>query len=428
MSSSKVDTLIVGAGPAAMGVLDAATVHPLPELGRICMATAPGMVGSGSLSHYSIPSDTPGAVFVEVAAIGMAAEPGLGPRRVSELVAACSTAHPVPLDKAAELLTFGATQRLRHLSDPPVSFLAPATVSRLDRCASGGHRVVADTADGLHEIFARNVVLGLGGRPWAPSTLTVALTAAGHNVAHSDDVLRGSLPKIAEAQSISIIGGSHSAFACAGALLARDADHQLGDGTIRVLHRGPIRMTYPDVAAAFADGAAVTEGDVCPLTSRVHRFAGLRGESARLWKLARDGRDRRIELIRTDDPVTAAGLRGGSDVVITATGYVNRAIDLVGELFEKESLCSADDIKPRPRLDRMGRLVDGSGRTVDGLYCVGLGAGHRRPAGSGGESSFGGSVDGVWYYRHVVGPAVVASIAATRAANLGAALSTGSHP
>ncbi|RZT14397.1 NADPH-dependent L-lysine 6-monooxygenase-like protein [Mycobacterium sp. BK558] len=413
-----VGTLVVGVGPAALSVLRAAAGHQGPELQPVCIVAGAPMdvLGAGRLAEYTVASDTPGAVFVEVAGISETALAAHIRPTGRRLLAACSTTDTVPLRLAAELLALSANQFVDCVPPAQVRVVAPAIVTEICQTAAG-FRARVETASGSFELQARDVVLAVGGRPWIPPSLA-DVVGSGRDLVHSDALLRGRpLPTAnpTEARQVAIVGGAHSAFASAISLLANDPEHRLRDGAIRVVHRAPIRMTYPDIAAAVADGAAINERDVCPRTKRVHRFGGLRGESARLWQRARDGDERRVELVHVHNLATTAQLCRDADLIIAATGYVNASIELVPELFDPREGRYDQDAKPRPRIDKVGQFIDRSGRLVDGLYCVGLGAGHRRVPQSGGEPSFTGSVDGVWFYQTIVAPAVVASILAARA-------------
>ena len=96
-----------------------------------------------------------------------------------------------------------------------------------------------------------------------------------------------------------MVGGSHSAFAVAGLLLRAPVPWR--PGAITIAHRSPVLVTYPDVAAARADGAGVAAGQLCPATGMVHRFGGLRSDAAALYRRVRQGTERRVRLVPVPD-------------------------------------------------------------------------------------------------------------------------------
>jgi hypothetical protein len=81
-----------------------------------------------------------------------------------------------------------------------------------------------------------------------------------------------------------ILGGSHSAYAVADALLGLSAADRLAAGQIEILQRREPRVFYPDRNAACDDLYDVDPGDICPRTQRVNRMGGLRGYGREMWR------------------------------------------------------------------------------------------------------------------------------------------------
>ena len=88
----------------------------------------------------------------------------------------------------------------------------------------------------------------------------------------------------ADGRRIVILGGSHSAYAVAWALLELPGAQSLVDGQIAVVQRRPPRVFYPDRPAAEDDGYTVAPGDICARTGRVNRMGGLRGHGRDIWR------------------------------------------------------------------------------------------------------------------------------------------------
>ncbi len=91
-----------------------------------------------------------------------------------------------------------------------------------------------------------------------------------------------------------------------------------------------------------------------------------------------------------------------SGPVIAATGYES---GVSGLLAEEEVTEGAERVEPG--WDGMGRLRGGSGDVVQGVFGLGLGTHRPRGPGTGGEPSFAGSIDGFWFYQHIVAPALL---------------------
>src|SRR3954451_7383244 len=100
--------VVVGGGPAMLGLLTAASPEQLDELAReelvIVDAASRERFGAGQLGRYRVRSDTRGRVFAECCEW---LEGGLDDDLDSEtrrLIRRCSTDEPVPLTVAARLL------------------------------------------------------------------------------------------------------------------------------------------------------------------------------------------------------------------------------------------------------------------------------------------------------------------------------------
>ena len=148
-------------------------------------------------------------------------------------------------------------------------------------------------------MIARSAVIALGGRqPWqekapgpACASPTGRATRAPSNVLLSHDGLTAANGTSEPAgRRIIILGGSHSAYAVAWALLQLPAAEALGEGRSPSFSAGAPRVFYPDRAAAIADLYHVAPGDICARTHRVNRMGGLRGHGRDMWRqIARPG-------------------------------------------------------------------------------------------------------------------------------------------
>ena len=131
---------------------------------------------------------------------------------------------------------------------------------------------------------------------------------------------------------VAIIGGSTSAAAVAYALLHRLPGVTFGPGGIAILHRRPLRIFYPSVEAALAEGyTEFGPDDICPISGRVFRLGGFRLDSRELIMRARGigGRppEPRLQLHRLGvDDASSLALLDNADLVIAALGYRPRAL------------------------------------------------------------------------------------------------------
>lgn len=387
-------TVLVGGGPAASGLLMAAarsgTLDALLDDGlTVVDAGSAEHFGSGQLGGYLVRSDTRAAVFAEC----VASMPG-GDALAERLLGQLGTDDPVPLGIAATLLATVARRLLAMLHAHPGAEVRSST--RVESLRPAGNGVTLRAA-GRSPLQASRAILAVGGRPRIPP----GLPSRGKLLLHSEHVLRQDgyravLARLAAGvPRVTIIGGSHSAFAVAGLLLR--APLGWAPGAITIAHRSPVLLTYPHRAAARADGVPVADDQVCPATGIVHRFGGLRADAAVLYRRVRDGDEPRIRLV----PVPAgwawsADVARDDPVTVAATGYGSAASGL---------LDGGDG-----RWDGAGRLRAATGDIVPHVYGLGLGTECRRDRGTGGEPAFTGTIDGVWFYQNVVAPGLLSRV------------------
>jgi hypothetical protein len=399
-SAPDVGTIVIGAGPAGFALLIAAK-----RAGVLGDLIADGLLvvdpcerrrlGTGSLGDYGVRSDTSGRVFVESATALLGSE--VTEPRAAALLAQCDTDGPVPLRAAAELLSVaGASVASDLISSRGEVALRGKALAITPR---GDHQeVLVRLRDRDVRLTARSVVIATGGVPAVPPWLTGSRLAG--ELVHSDSLIRGGLPRRFAGRTgprsprIIVVGGSHSAFSATGVLLGLDPDKKWPEATVNIAHRSPIKITYADVRAATTAGLEVHPEDVCPQTGRVHRFGGLRTDSADLWRAVTSTDEPRARLTRLD-----VDLLRSADLVVAATGYSSPAGALLG--------------RPVGAFDGQGKLRDVADRVVPGIYGVGLGAARKRDGRTGGEPSYRGSIDGVWFYQQIVAPTVLEELLAS---------------
>jgi hypothetical protein len=393
-----VTTVVVGGGPAALGLLSSAllggSLDALLDDGLAILDASPaGRFGQGRLGRYQVRSDTRARVFAECAGplLDGTGAPG-------DLLGRCRSDQPVPLPVAAALLAEAGRNVLGHLRARPGGTVR----SRTRVCGvSAGPDGVWLRGAGWRPVRASRVVFAVGGRPWIPPDLP----AGGRLLLHSDQVLRDGgyrtlLAWLAgRVRRVTVVGGSHSAFAVVGRLLR--APVRWAPGAITVAHRSPILVTYPDTGAARVDGVDPRPEQICPLTGVVHRFGGLRSDAAAVYRSVRGGSEPRVRLLRVPPGWDWLDVAARDDpVIVAATGYSSAAAGLLGE----------------GRWDAAGRFRTPSGAVLPHVYGLGLGTARPRGPGTGGEPAFGGAIDGVWFYQNVVAPQVLPLVLADAAA------------
>lgn len=414
-------TLIIGGGPGGLGPLIAAAQQGLLpswlDRGLVIIDRQDSL--GGTLGRYGINSDSLGGAYLEYLDA-----PNL-PRSLREL-----RLDPLTHEMARYRDGFpplALVHRYMHLIGEKIEGIVrahgkarflPRTEAKALRLRSDGS-VEAEllSADGTRtSLGARTAIVALGGRQnWPEPPLLFDLTLA-DCLMPSDRAL--SSAGLAEARSILanagarrivILGGSHSAYSVAWALLQLPEAQQLRRGQIVILQRQAPPVFYPDREVAEADLYPVTLGDICPRTQRVNRLGGLRGNGRDLW--------RQIERRPGVDPeprVVAMPLQSLDEAVLRT--FIERAALVIPAFGYRAASLPLFDARDRrlplnadsggASVDDQCRLMLADGSVLPNVFGIGLGSGYR-PAGSmGGEPNFRGQANSLWLYQHDIGAVI----------------------
>ena len=237
------------------------------------------------------------------------------------------------------------------------------------RTTTGWHTLIRDVETGReHTIDSRNVVLATGAsqpieRLSSERVAGVNLVErCGERLLQSGDVVSTAgfaavsarLAGLGRPPRVVIIGGSTSAAAVAYALLNRMPEVTFGPNGLTIMHRRELRIFYPNVEAALADGyTEFGPDDICPVSKRVFRLSGFRLDSRELIMRARGigGRpaEPRLQLHRLGvDDAASLALLDNADLVIAALGYRPRALPVFDQ--EGRAVTLHSETSPQARL------------------------------------------------------------------------------
>lgn len=221
------------------------------------------------------------------------------------------------------------------------------------------------------------------------------------------------------APKVAIVGGSHSAVACARLLLDASPGLHFGEGGVTVLHRRPLRLTYASEAAALAEGyTAFGPDDVCARTGRVFPLAGFRSDARdllrRAWGLGGCGPEPRLRLHRLglESDAEAERILAEADLIVAALGYQPRALPLFDADGRRIAL-HAETAAGAALVDARSRVLAADGSPVEGVFGIGLAAGFPL-RGTHGETSFEGQANGLSLWHGEIGAAIVRDLLAAR--------------
>ncbi|WP_375397610.1 DegT/DnrJ/EryC1/StrS family aminotransferase [uncultured Sphingomonas sp.] len=420
------NVVVIGGGPAGTALLCAASkIGQLDALTRagIALVDREERIGGGQIGDYAITSDSTAETFLTADA-ALPAALSLVDQPVGRAIAEHRGALGVPLAKVGAYLDQLGATLARRITASGGEVLAGHEAIAARRGEDGlWYSCLRRRCDGeMIELASRHLVLATGGiQPAVRLAEEIVggrslLDQCGDRLVQSDAVLRSSgidallagLPGNRPAR-IAIVGGSTSAVSVAARLLRGAASIE----RVTILHRRPLKIFYPSVDAARADGySAFTPDDVCPLSGFVHRLGGLRLEARELalhaLGIGRRASDPRLVLHRLDGPddPAAGAVLAAADLVVAAFGYHPQALRLIDAQGRTLRLRS-DGPRRGPMVDDRCRVVDPAGVPLPDVFGIGLAAGFRPSGQLGGEPSFRGQANGLWLWQNEVGRIIV---------------------
>jgi hypothetical protein len=420
-------SIVIGGGPGGLGPLIWAAQHGhlpgwLDE--GVAIVERSGRLG-GNLGRYGINSDSLGGSYLECLDREGIPEPMRQMRDEAvtrEMAVYADAFPPLPLvDRYMSRIGIAVTE---ILADHPASALHLYTDARsLHLRSDGSVAVFVYGPDGrARTLVARSAVVAVGGhQPWRDQSLLglrfadcqARLLPSNDLLSHAGLAEANAILAAAGSRRIVILGGSHSAYAVAWALLELPGAARLDAGQIVIVQRRPPRVFYPDQAAADADSDPVHPGDICVRTQRVNRMGGLRGHGRDIWRriMARPGcePETRITIIGAED-LGETGLRTLVDeaaLVAPCLGYRSATLPIIDDKGHRLAL------RADANGDAVGddcRLVLTDGSVLPNVYGIGLGTGFRPSLAMGCEPNFSGQANSLWLYQNDIGATIYRGI------------------
>ena len=444
------DTIFLGAGPAGTGPLLCALRrgdHPaLLARGMLWIDRSDHMV-AGTIGNHDILSDTAGSVLLECLRDHAAAPLAqvMDSPEADEVRRYASG--PLPLTVAGRFLRAlgGALRRIVDASGTS-AFLPNTEVTRVEQRA---REFVVDTvaSDGTRCAFrARRVVFAMGGVQRRDALLDAPLAGA-LRLRHDFETKTVTSAELVTPQGLAafaarlrdrvephvvVLGGSHSAMTAAWLALHRTGAN-FGKAGVEMYCRRTPKVFYPTRRDAALDRYLDwDDDDVCPVTGRVFRLAGLRFNSRELMRsvsgLGDAPAESRLKIVVFDSERDEARLRAAltrADAIVVAFGYRPRLVPLI---CGGRSVLDAVDTGRGPLVDGRCRVLDGDGAVVPDAYGIGLAAGFVPDGDLGGEPSFDGQTNGLWLYQNGVGERILDQLMSTNALDQARAEDPGSAP
>jgi hypothetical protein len=426
----KLGTVIIGGGPAGLSILLAARrsnlLQELVEKGlRIIEKT--NVIGSGEIGNYSIRSDSLANSFIASSSVeGIPVLQHLLEKFPGSMLAQLK-GHPVNLTMVADYLTELGNEFRSWMQNNHTDAFITGTQALCSRQQSDKTWITdCQNVDGFVEkLHSQTLVLATGATQ--TDCLLYKEKVAGESLLPkfiektvlSKEILGQSgelkLAKFLNGKKfpkVAIVGGSHSAIASAYVCLHKAKDLEFSSGSVTILHRHPLSLTYSSPEAAREDGyTAFNSEDICPKTGRVFPLAGFRCDSRELIRktLGLGGLKPELRLrlfkLEEDSYLEAKQILEEADLIIASLGYRPRALPLLDCNNRKISTLSELGIN-KPLVDERSRVLDANEHTIPGVFAIGLSAGYPL-AGRYGEPSFTGQANGLALWQSDIGEELV---------------------
>ena len=426
MKANYYDLVIIGGGPAGTGLLLKALKDGLKSKLfhlRIALIEKSGNLIKGVLTEYRINSDTLSDVFLEC--LEGATGNFLNFDGLKEEIDAIHKykGKAIPLNdiesyynKLGYLLKTCLTKmKFCH-------FFMHAEVTRIAMEDSGNYQVFL-SGNG-EAIYARQVVVATGGLPneniekalfFAGS---VALRPFAAKSIHSDHLMKYGIPEelktaMLKNPRVVILGGSHGGFSSAHILLNDSKKYGFSTGDISIWSTSLPKIYFSSQEEAIESGYTdYTGNDICPVTGRVYRLAGLRMDGRQLYMhmlgLNSHTQEERVclkifdqQASEMETDLTEAGL------VVLALGYRFNMLPLYDKSGQPVKFAGETTDH---WVNQSCEMVDDAGKVIPGLFAMGLATGFIPAGALGGEPSFSGQTNGIWYYQNILAEQIISQL------------------
>lgn len=418
MGNSQYDILIVGGGPAGTGILLKALKDgnnsKLFEQ-KIALVEQSSSLMKGNLTQFNVNSDTLSDVFLECLEGSTSAFIDTNALKQEIEFVRSFRGKSIPLSSLDRYFeTLGNLLKESLESSGRCDFRMNTKVCKVVQLQNHTFEVYTEGAD--KAILTRQLILTTGGIQHTVADENfrfaneVDLSPFESKIIHSDDFLKQGLPDrlkedLHQNPKVVILGGSHSAFSAAYTLLNATDAFPIESGGISIWTSQLPKIYFESKADAVAAGYTdFTDEDICPVTNKLYRLAGLRMDGRELYVrmlgLGNGPKENRVTITAYQNQKAEIenDLKRAS-VIIVAFGYQFHMLPFVN--CKGEQIHFAGE-KKHHWVNENCELLDGQGNAIPNAYAMGLATGFI-PAGTlGGEPSFSGQTNGIWYYQNAL--------------------------
>jgi UDP-N-acetylglucosamine 2-epimerase (non-hydrolysing) len=414
LATIHVNVAIIGGGPGGTGTLlksmKDGNFESFARNGLAIIESADHLL-AGSVSKYKVYSDTISDVFLECLE-GHTAD-YLKLDEIADEIKKISAykGNSIPLNELAQYLLKLGMLLQHYLEQHKHCRLFLNTSAVKIKKLDNGHFLVY-LSNGK-QLYCKNVIVAPGAKPVDSFNGKfkfagkVSLEKYREKSITSDMLIRNEINNpffrtLPASPKIVILGGSHSAFSAADYLLS-DEKLSFGENALKIWANKKPKLFYPDEAAAVKDNYSdFTNNDICPLTKRIYRLAGLRMRGRKLYMnmLGLNGHqaEKRVTLtVFRDESSQLEKDLAEADLIIHAFGYKLNMIPVVNE---EDVAFKFSGEENQHWVNDYCLVTDEKGNSVKNLFVMGLASGFIPKGDAGGEPSFTGQTNGLWYYQN----------------------------
>jgi hypothetical protein len=417
------DIVIIGGGPAGTGLL----LKSLKDGEQssffnnniALIENSPHLV-VGNISKYIVNSDTYSNVFLECLEGSTQEFVDISELKNEIDFIKSFEGKSIPLNKLESYLMKLGIELKRALEEyNKCKFFMNSMASKIIRKNNGTYEIFISGS--AKPLIAKNIILATGGIPENTTDKSTELLTNfsiqnyQFKSLHSDTILKSGLSehftkKLLKNPKVVILGGSHSAFSVAHYLLNLSHSNLFGKGDIKIwCNKLPKIYFNTEEDAIKAEYKDFTINDICPITKKVYRLSGLRMDGRELYLkmlgLTTSNKENRVHLslfennnLELEKDITNASL------IVLAYGYKLNIVPFYNEQGKKIKF--QGEFTNHWVNDRC-EILDENNKVISNVYATGLATGFIPKGDLGGEPSFEGQTNGIWYYQNAIAERII---------------------